>query len=168
MHRLFPPLSLIAALGACATAPSFESGVYRDGPLAFRVGALPDGWRRVSPGVGGGAVAFHHAAGGTIAAGASCDRSDDAPLDVLTNHLLIGVEGRRDLAREELTLDGRAALRTRVEGRVDGVPVGFDLVVVRKDGCTYDLHLVAGPAAADARRPDFDRFLAGFATVGTP
>jgi hypothetical protein len=122
-----------------------------------RVGTLPAAWQRVRD--DGGSVAFHHAAGGTIVSAISCGDGDDVPLDVLTNHLLLGIEGRRERARERLVLDGRAALRTQLDAQLDGVPVTLDLVVLKKDGCTVDLYLVAPRPAFDERRADFVRFL---------
>ena len=107
-------------------------------------------------------VAFHHRAGGTIVADASCGEGDDVPLDVLTNHLLFGVEDRHELPRIAFQLDGRGALRTRLDGTLDGVRVAFDLVVLKKDGCIFDLYLIAPPDRLLAREPDFDRFVAGF------
>ncbi|MCG3172738.1 MAG: hypothetical protein GMKNLPBB_00893 [Myxococcota bacterium] len=158
--------ALTAVLAACAHRPSFEDNVYRDGRVAYRVGPLGEGWERV--GIEDGQLAFRHAQGGGILAQATCDGMDDVSLDVLTNHLLFGVEERKELARQTLTLDGRAALRTQVSGMVDGVPVLLDLVVLKKDGCTYDMHLVAGDRDFPLRRPDFERFVAGFARVRAP
>jgi hypothetical protein len=113
-------------------------------------------------------VSYHHTGGGTMAASTSCDDADDVPLTVLTNHILIGVEARREHSRVPLVIAGRAALRTRVDGTVDGVGVTLDLVVLKKDGCTYDLVLVTAPAAYAQRRPDFERFIAAFTPPRRP
>jgi hypothetical protein len=139
-------LSLLL-LASCATAP-------------LAPGPLSPAWQPARR--DGGSVAFHHPSGGTIAAAASCDPEDDLPRHVLMNHLLIGIEQRRESGREITRVAGRDALRTRLRGVLDGVEVAMDLVVLRKGGCTYDLVLVAAPAALERRRPDFDRFLAGF------
>ncbi len=142
-----------ALAGAAACAP----------PLAVGPGPLPAAWREVRRGAE--SVAFHHGGGGTIAVDTTCEDADDVPLDVSTNHLLIGIEERREHGRARLTVDGRRALRTRVDGVLDGVRVAMDLVVVKKDGCTWDLVLVAAPEVFERRRPEFDRFLAAFALV---
>ncbi len=164
-RRRLPALLLAALCSGCgASSGSFAAGVYRDGAIAYRVGALGSQWRRIH--VTGGQLAFHHDQGGTISAAATCEGPDhDAPLDVLTNHLLFGVEHRVERSRSAGTLDGRAALRTRADGTLDGVPIALDLVVLERDGCIYDLQLIAGPTAINARRPDFDRFLDGFGRV---
>jgi hypothetical protein len=107
-------------------------------------------------------LSYHHPQGGTIAAGLSCDDADDVPLDVLINHLLVGVEQRHEQPRVPLVVAGRAALRARLVGTLDGVGVAMDLVVLKKDGCTYDLMLVSAPELYPRRRSDFERFVAAF------
>ncbi len=158
--RLSRALALCAAVSV-ACAGRLVGDVYHDDGVAFRVGALPAAWQRQN--VAAGALSYHHKDGGTISAHGSCERAEDVPLDVLTNHLLIGVESRFERSRRTLTLDGRAALRTRIDAELDGVPVALDLVVVKKDGCVYDLAMVASRAAFAARRPDFDHFVVAFA-----
>jgi hypothetical protein len=153
---------LVALGGACGGMRGQLVGdVYRDGPVAFRVGPLPAAWQRVQ--VADGHLAFHHRAGGTIVASANCDRFIDLSLDLLTNQLLYGVEGRQELGRTRIPLDGRIALRTRMNGALDGVPIALDMVVLKKDGCTYDLVLASSPKDQRLRQPDFERFFAAFA-----
>lgn len=152
------------ALLACAAPGQLSDGTYRDGPIAFRIGRLSAEWQRVH--VGEGQLAFHHAGGGTIAANATCEPREDVSLDVLTNHLLFGVENRRDEARVLFALDGRTAMRTHLDGTLDGVPVSLDLVVLKKDGCTYDFDLAATPRIFHLRQPDFEGFFRGFASLG--
>lgn len=151
----------LLALSACA-APSFQNNVYRNGRVAYRIGELGEDWRRVL--VQGGQLAFHHRDGGTISVAGWCKDLEDVPLDVLTNHLLFGVEVSRE-ERERITLDGRAALRTLVRGELDGVPIAMETVVSKKDGCTYDLQLIAGLSSFEKRQDDFERLVVGFATT---
>lgn len=133
----------------------------RHGGVAFRVGPLDGAWQRAR--VDSERVAFHHPDGGTISASVDC-RSADAPLSILTNHLLLGLDKRQILREEPLQLDGRAALRSRVAGQVEGVPVVMDLVVVQKARCVYDLQLVGSDATVDRHAAAFARFFGGFAT----
>ena len=160
-------LALGAGLAAtgCGTRGQLTGDVFRDGVLAFRIGRLPATWQRVR--VSDGELAFHHAQGGSILAHATCTPRGDVPLDVLTNHLLFGFEERQELTREAFALDGRQALRTQVTARLDGVPVALDLVVLKKDGCIYDLELTSSPNVFVDRRPDFERFFRGFARLAS-
>lgn len=128
---------------------------------AFDLGELPPAWRAVTR--PGARFVAHHAAGGTIVANSACNVSDsDAPLDVLTNHLLFELQDVREHGRTALTLSGRGALRTTLEAKLDGVPIALDLVVLKTDGCSVDLQLVAAPATIEARRADFDAFVGHF------
>ncbi len=154
---------LLAAVPACLTGGRLSGDTYRDGAVAYRIGRLPPDWGRVK--LADGQIAFHHVAGGAIHANATCQPREDVSLDVLTNHLLFGIEDRREESRVRLELDGRTALRTRLDGTLDGVPISLDLVVVKKDGCVYDLGLAAAPAVFPQRQPDFERFFRGFARV---
>jgi hypothetical protein len=121
--------------------------------------ALPVAWKRSH--VAGTTIAEHHAEGGTIVASIACDAVDeDAPLDVLVNHLLLQLDGVTQQRRTPMTLAGRAALRVRLMVKLDGVPVGLDLVVFKKDGCVVDAQLAAEERTLPARVPDFERFLA--------
>jgi len=159
-------LALLACLGGCASSGSLVSSVYRRGEIAYRIGSLPAAWRPSSP--HGADLAYRRSGGGIIAVSSSCNRTEDVPLDVLTNHLLFGVEAQVEHGRTAFTLDGRAALRTQLSGELDGVRVELELVVLKKDGCTYDLQLIAAPAIVAQCQPDFAAFVQGFATLTGP
>ncbi len=145
--------------GGCRSA-AFSHDVYADKRTTYRVGELPTQWVRTRS--EGGDVAYAHERGGTIYTDHACQGDiKDAPLDVLTNQLLFDVKILSE-SRQPITLDGREALRTRVSGELDGVPIELDIVVLKKDGCTYDLVLVSGPKTFDDRDRDFDRFIHEF------
>lgn len=149
-------------LAACSSA-TFDGSIYRHADVQYRVGRLPAGWSQLK--IEDAQLAFRHAEGGTLLANAWCgtDHIEDLPLDVLTNHLLFGVEATRTIQRTPFSLDARAALRSHIVGTMDGVPVELDLVVVKKDGCTYDFQLVTGVTGDyEKRRPDFEAFYGAF------
>lgn len=154
---------MAVALAACGASFNASSRIVRTAHLAFRVGALPSTWSRVA--MAGDRVVFHHADGGTIAASGSCNGGQDAPLDVLANHLVFGVEPRHVVASEAHHLDDRGALLQRVEGKLDGVPVAIQLVVLKKDGCVFDMTLVGARDAVARREADFRAFFADFHVV---
>jgi hypothetical protein len=152
-------LLLIALVSAACGHAKLKDGVIFTGGTAFRVGELPPKWHHVH---GVGVVTYHHDDGGSISLDARCERVEGLSLDVLTNHLLLGIHHRAELDRTEFVVDGRAALRTDVEVWVDGVPLKLCLVVVKRGVCVYDLELIASPADEGARRADFDRMVDGF------
>src|SRR3954468_884552 len=146
------------ALG-CAMA-RFEGDTYHGAHATYRLGRLTGEWRRRE--VPGANLTFVSDSGGTIFVNATCTDIKDLSLDVLTNQELFGVEQQREVRREVLTLDGRAALRTRLTGTLDGVPVAMELVVLKKDGCTYDFGLIASQDVFAARGADFSILVSGF------
>jgi hypothetical protein len=154
-------LAVVALLGAaCTKAAGFENWIYRNETVRYRVGALPGSWERIE--VSDGQVAFiDRRTSATISADASCSGSD-APLAVLTSHRFIGITERKILSQEKLPFDGREALRTRIAGKLDGVLVEIEIMLLKKDGCVYDLVYTAAPDAFLDRRGDFDAFVSGF------
>jgi hypothetical protein len=159
------------AVGGCAHAPKghvqSEDGENRvcAGKVCYRVGALPEGWRLVHQ--EGAAVGFYSdAVGGVIAANATCrDDADAAPLKALTRQLLIGYTERNIESQDKVALDAREALRTRATAKLDGVPMALEILVMKRNGCIFDLSYAAPPTDFDRGTGDFQRFVDGFADV---
>lgn len=163
MQRLGLGLSAfiaVAALGACGGA-SFEKGVYRDDEAAYRVGSLP-GWKRAD--VDDNDLAFYREGIGTISVNATCDQYEDVPHAALVNHLLFGTTRRQFRTEEMLTLDGRGAYHVLVSAELDGVAMLLDVYVIKKDGCVYDLSLIASETTHPQAVDDFQAFVQHFST----
>lgn len=128
----------------------------------YRVGELPAGWKRMSPRAR--TVSFYNAEyRGSISTDAFCGRSiSDRKLGSLSGEIISAVEGRVVEAEENFELNGRGALRQRVRGSEDGVPVIVDVVVVRKDGCVFDFYAVMPPNGNVKIKSDFETFFWGF------
>ncbi len=156
--------ALSVALPACAHA-GLHGQTYRDREVAFRVGPIPSTWRPID--LEDTRLAFRDdTARATVAVNGRCGKdSDDVPLTALTAHLFLVFTDRTTLSQEEMTLDGRAALRTEVAARLDGVPRHFTVIVVKKDGCVFDLLFIADPRTDPNAFAAFDRFAQGFATL---
>jgi hypothetical protein len=155
-----------ALLWACA-APrrSFDGKVFRDGAVAFQIGEVPSGWRSVD--VSDAALAYRDEAhSASVLVNARCLRPDEGtPLVALTNHLIIGSTAREVVSQEAEPFDGREALHTRLRAKWDGVPIAFDIFVMKKDGCVYDFVYMGDPTAFDAGSRDFQAFVRGFRTL---
>ena len=95
-------------------------------------------------------------------------RGDDAPLAVLTNHLLMGTTEREFDAQDTVPFDSREALHTLLRAKLDGVPMQYDIYVMKKDGCLYDLVYVAPPGRFADGAADFERFAKGLRTEASP
>jgi hypothetical protein len=133
----------------------------------FRLGTLDPSWTEVHHEKGEVGF-FNTRVGGVIQTNTACrDDADAAPLTALTNRLLIGYTERRDLSSELVDLDGREALHSVIEAKLDGVPVTLDLYVMKRDGCIFDLSFAAPVARSSEGKVDFDRFIRGFALART-
>ncbi len=133
----------------------------------FRVpyrGDLPRRWRRVE--VSHAALAYRDDRdGSTVVVNARCGLDgEDVPLDSLTQHLFLRFTDREILDQGVLPFDHREAMRTVVTAKLDGVPMKFDVWVLKKDGCVYDFDYMASPPRFAAGAMQFERFVRGFST----
>ena len=154
----------VAVLLSACGGPQFDGQVYRGNDMAFRVGPLPAGWRKLE--VSHALLAFRDdESQATVAVNGRCGKDgDDVPLKSLTHHLFLHFTDRQLKSQETLTLDGRDALRTEIVAELDGVPKLFTVYVLKKDGCVYDfMHISEGQGRQETRQ-DFERFVRGFAT----
>lgn len=152
------------ACGGSAPRASYERSTFTRGMEKFHV-EPPPRWQRLG---GHGDLAWRAPrADAVIAANATCRGHQDAPLSVLVNDLVIGTTDREVLLDETAMLDGRAARHQVLRLKLDGVPLVYDLYVVKKDGCVYDLTLVCSPPSYEATADTFVAFVAGFRGDGT-
>lgn len=152
----------IALLVVACGGPHFNGSSYDDGALRFRTGPVPSSWRAIE--ADGTLLAFRDDQGAaTLALNGRCGvDGDDVPLTALTQHLFLQFTEREQKSQQELTLDGRAALRTELVGKLDGVPKQFLVYVLKKDGCVYDFWRISDVGAGDTAA--FEGFVKGFAT----
>lgn len=154
--------SLVAVLALVGCAGGLRGGVFSKAGVSYRV-AAPDAsaWQPVS--FSDNDVAWSaRRSGHMLAMNAVCKGQEDAPLDVLTRHLLFGFTEKERLERLEVSLDGRQALRTTWRASLDGVPVEMELVVLKKDGCVHDLTYVSPPGERGAHQAEFEALVRGF------
>lgn len=162
---LWIAVALTAVASGCGR-PGLSGNVFRQGDIAFRVGPVPERWQPVQAEIEGDLASFAFRdpeLAVTVGAAGRCHRDgDDVPLRALTQHLYLGFTNREIQDEQELRLDNRAALRTEMTARLDGVPKHFVFVVLKKDGCVYDFWRIADqPSDTSA----FDTFVLGFEVV---
>jgi hypothetical protein len=161
--------ALIGVVAAgCGHAQSFDAGVLRKDGVTVRVGPVPPGWRRIQ--VEGADLTFRDdERSGSALFNVRCgQRDDDAPLAVLTDHLIMGTTEREFDAQDTVPFDGREALHTLLRAKLDGVPMQYDIYVMKKDGCLYDLVYVAPPGHFADGAADFEHFAMGLRTEASP
>ena len=168
LARLATAALVILAGAACGHAQSFDEGVLRKDGVAVRIGPVPPGWRRIR--VDGADLAFRDdERSGSALFNVRCgQRDDDAPLTVLTDHLIMGTTEREFDAQDTVPFDGREALHTLLRAKLDGVPMQYDIYVMKKDGCLYDLVYVAPPGRFTDGATDFEHFAMGLRTEAAP
>jgi hypothetical protein len=156
------PLMVAACGGPSVT---FEGGVFRAPGVSFRVGDVPSGWQRVK--VDDSALGFRDEDGSSVMLDGRCNlKADDVPLVALTNQLVMGATERQYDKEDVIPFDGREARHTVMRAKLDGVPLVWDLYVMKKDGCVYDMAYVAPPDRFERGRGAFERFVAEFHTAG--
>jgi len=158
-------LVTVLACGGAAPEAHFSDGDFSKGDEHFHV-QPPAEWQPLSPPAGDLAWRDPRSRS-VIAANATCKGHADAPLGILVNDLLIGTTERKVLLDELAALDGREARHEVVAVKVDGVRLVYDLYVVKKDGCVYDLTLVTAPTAYDQVADQFVALVGGF-RAGSP
>ncbi|MBW2523743.1 MAG: hypothetical protein JRI23_06185 [Deltaproteobacteria bacterium] len=158
--------SILAAwlLSGCGGAP-FDGTTYRGDGFAFRVPAAPPRWTPLRHSHAG--LAFRdEASRATILLNGRCHvDGEDVPLVALTNHLFMQFTERQIERQEVVPFDGREAMHTELGAKLDGVPMRFDVWVLKKDGCVYDLVYFAPPETAAQGLADFRRVVQGFSAT---
>lgn len=152
----------------CVSLPrSFQALSYRNQTVYlgshhhYRVGALSDSWQMEAD--KGPGIIFKHKSGARLATNAICGAAfEDLSLELLTSHLLMGLESVKKVKEERLSLSGREALHTVADASLDGVPVELNTVVIKKDRCQFDF-LAASPLQFSKEiSKDFENFVKGF------
>lgn len=133
-----------------------EGGVYEDDHVRYRVSAPADGWRQVELETANAAW-LNDEYGASLLVNSHCEGVQDAPLEALANHLLIGWTEREVLSERRLELSRREALEREVSAKLDGVPRRLMLLVLKKDGCVYDVVLSSSPESFPRARQAYDR-----------
>ena len=84
-----------------------------------------------------------------------------ADLITLTNHLLIAFEGKRIISRDNELFQGREAVKTVLEGRVEKTEIKAEVYVVRGAGVCYDIIFWAPRDVFPRKVEAFRQFLVG-------
>jgi hypothetical protein len=162
----FTALSGALALVACShDGTMVEGSTVRANGISIAMGEVPPTWKRID--VDGATLAFRdQAQDAVVLLNTRCQhRDNDAPLSVLTRHLVMGTTERDVLIEETIPFDQREALHTVMRAKLDGVPRQYDIYVIKKDDCILDLVYVAPPERFSEGAPLFERFAMGVHAV---
>jgi hypothetical protein len=182
----FVALALILGCFGCASGlrgdayvPPFQP-VWRPQKLpSYRVGLPGPAWEVMRD--KGLQVAWRHSTDSSvIQVYGECEQHGDSDLEDFTDHQRIDysawkiveeptgdldAKGRPRMRRMQYytTIAEREALRTTVRANLDGVDIMIEYVVLKKDGCLFDLTYIARPQTFDQHVGDFQRVIDGFA-----
>jgi hypothetical protein len=171
--RAVPLLPLAAvcltSVAACAVHEArVIDGVLEKGDVRVRLGPVPPSWSAVR--VEGADLAYRDqgAAGSTMVDFRCGQRDDDAPLTVLTQHLIMGTTDRQMVSQETIPFDGREAAHTVMRAKLDGVDLQYDIYVLKKDDCVFDLVYLSPPDRYEQGSAAFERFARGLHASSPP
>ena len=158
-------LAALVGLGGCAGWRDSGDTYYRHRvpkklarkETTYSFGLPGEAWRPVRDIKGVQVMWTHAQTHALIQVHVQCDEHGDSDLQQYTDHLRIDFTDWKVLSQEDETLLGRAALRTVVEAKLDGVPVKLELWVVKRAGCLFDLHYVAARDKFAVGEADFAR-----------
>jgi hypothetical protein len=132
----------------CKSGPRYKGGVYESETVRYRIAEPGTSWQPIA--IKTADIAWYQErSGATLLVNSHCEGVDDAPLEALTQHLLMGTTERKILSQEKIPFAGREALETMAEAKLDGVVQSMRLFVLKKDGCVYDLVLASSPQPFD-------------------
>lgn len=147
---------------------------------SFGVGLPGRGWKPYPEDESGLQVAwFHPDSASVIQVRSQCAEHGDSTLEMFTEHIGADFEdweiiqsdtGKRDrrgrpimkLHQKELQLIDRRAVRTSISAKLDGVAIHLEIVVVKKNGCLFDLMYISRPEDYEKRLKAFEQVVAGF------
>ncbi|MFQ5804418.1 MAG: hypothetical protein ACE5JQ_16125 [Candidatus Methylomirabilales bacterium] len=148
---------IIVLMTGCATGRA-RGALYRDEGKGFQVQLPGNGWQVTeSPGTDLALRDTRSAA--SMAVAVSCPEKETGPLPSLVRHLYFGLRQVKRLRQERIELDGALGLDTVITGSWDGTSVQIRSVVMRREGCLYDLLYVSPSNAFGSRSADFDGFV---------
>jgi hypothetical protein len=156
-------LFAIVALSTTGCATHLSQGVVRADHTEYRIGPIPSNWSPVK--LRDMDVTYvSNDSPHTIAINATCKDFEDAPLKVLTKHLLMGFTDRSVLEERTRPLDGRESLQTHIRAKLDGVPVELLTVVMKKNRCIYDITYVSPIGQYEQKLSAVESVLSSFQT----
>lgn len=137
-----------------------ERGVHHEATYSF--GSPGPGWSPLAQ-KGTQVAWFNEGLGAAIVLDSQCERHGDSTLEQFADHLRIDFREWEVLSQEHTTLVERDAVRSVVVASIDGVvKTQMELLVVKKNGCLFDLEYIAPPRSFERGRSAFAQVVAGF------
>lgn len=100
--------------------------------------------------------------GNSIAYRSACNDPVETELDSLQQAIMEGLDSAKLETNERTAFNGRDALHSVVQGKLDGVATKIELMIFKKNNCTYTLTYVALPKNFATDQSAFQQFLKSF------
>jgi len=100
--------------------------------------------------------------GNTISILSECADPTDPSLEQIHSGIIAEIEKSQVIENHHIDYNARDAIHSVVDGQVDGVQTRFELVVFKKNNCTYVLTYAAVAKSFADNQRDFEEFVKGF------
>jgi hypothetical protein len=100
--------------------------------------------------------------GNTIAVLTECSETSDPTLADLEEDMTQVLSEPKVVKTENLMFEEREALRSLIDGKVDGIAVKVDVLTFKKNSCSYTLTYMGRAQGFEKEHAAFDSFLKGF------
>jgi hypothetical protein len=100
--------------------------------------------------------------GNTIAVLTECSETADPSLTDLEADMTQVLNESKVVKTENLMFEEREALRSMIEGKVDGIAVKLDVLTFKKNSCSYTLTYMGRAQGFEKDHSAFDSFVKGF------
>lgn len=97
--------------------------------------------------------------GSTIAINSLCNRYQDGTLSNLKKNILSGIDGLSIEKTEKIIHSGKEAEKIMVKGTTEGVPINVSLLILQKNGCTFDIAYISRASSFNSELAHFEKFL---------
>jgi len=102
------------------------------------------------------------ARGTSISYKSSCNDSSDTSLESMQQSTIYGLESVKISKSTRIPYNGREALSSTIDGKLDGVATKIELLILKKNFCSYILSYVALDKSFDTDLKHFKTFVNTF------
>ncbi len=126
----------------------------------YKINFSEDGWKLMKKDERSDYV-FENEDGRILLSNSFCGEFQDQSLDHLANKTFKSVGSFQSQKGEYTTLENREAYRLEGTGKVDGVPVGLQILNTRRNNCYFDFVSIVPEKFIGVDRGLFDKFIKG-------
>jgi hypothetical protein len=106
--------------------------------------------------------AYRLPSGNRVTLVSSCHRNPEAPLEVLTRHLLMGTRGVYFSSKEKKRFGNNEGLYSKVQAHLEGKPFHLSIFIMAKSDCVFDFTLMSPREISPSDSEEFETFISSF------